>query len=168
MSSSHLNFSFCIIKTKQNHHHHASTPPPPDPHCPRSITVVLHLTIDMGWIAWLRKKYIYIFFQRWDGEDSWTRESCIVDTMAADALAMQEALYWPRSHRLFWPRTFKLNSFWSYYSDVIMGAMASQITSLAIVYSTVYSGADQRKHQSSGSLAFVRGIHRWIPRTKGQ
>ena len=42
-----------------------------------------------------------------------------------------------------------------------MGAMASQITSLRIVYSTVYSGADQRKHQSSMSLAFVRGIHLW-------
>ena len=41
-----------------------------------------------------------------------------------------------------------------------MGAMASQITSLAIVYSTVYSGADQRKHQSAASLAFVWGIHR--------
>ena len=36
-----------------------------------------------------------------------------------------------------------------------MGAMASQITSLTIVYSTVYSGEDQRKHQSSASLAFV-------------
>ena len=35
-----------------------------------------------------------------------------------------------------------------------MGVMASQITSLTIVYSTVYSGADQRKHQSSASLAF--------------
>ena len=34
------------------------------------------------------------------------------------------------------------------------------VTSIAIVYSTVYSGADQRKHQSSASLAFVRGIHR--------
>ena len=45
-------------------------------------------------------------------------------------------------------------------SDVIMGAIASQNTSLAIVYSTVYSDADQRKHQSSASLAFVRGIHR--------
>ena len=44
--------------------------------------------------------------------------------------------------------------------DVIMGTIASQITSLAIVYSTVHSGADQRKHQSSASLAFVRGIHR--------
>ena len=42
-----------------------------------------------------------------------------------------------------------------------MGAMASQITSLTIVYSTVYSGAHQRKHQSSASLAFVRGTHRW-------
>ena len=47
-----------------------------------------------------------------------------------------------------------------HYSDVIMGAMASQITSLTIFYSTVYSGADQRKHQSSASLAFMRGIHR--------
>ena len=42
-----------------------------------------------------------------------------------------------------------------------MISMASQITSLAIVYSTVNWGADQRKHQSSTSLAFVRGIHRW-------
>ena len=49
----------------------------------------------------------------------------------------------------------------SHYSDVIMSAMASPITSLAIVYSTVYSGADQRKHQRSASLAFLRGIHRW-------
>ena len=47
-----------------------------------------------------------------------------------------------------------------HYNDVIKGAVASQITSLAIVYSTVDSDADQRKHQSSASLAFVRGIHR--------
>ena len=44
--------------------------------------------------------------------------------------------------------------------DVTMDPMASQITSLMIVYSTVHSGADQRKHQSSASLAFARGIHR--------
>ena len=43
------------------------------------------------------------------------------------------------------------------YNNVIMSAMASQITSLTIVYSTVCSGGDQRKHQSSASLAFVRG-----------
>ena len=41
-----------------------------------------------------------------------------------------------------------------------MGAMASQITSFTIVYSTVYSDANQRKHQSSSSLVFVRGNHR--------
>ena len=48
----------------------------------------------------------------------------------------------------------------AHYNDIIMGAIASQITSLTIVYSTVYSDADQRKHQSSASLAFVWGIHR--------
>ena len=47
-----------------------------------------------------------------------------------------------------------------HYTDVTMSPMASQITSHGIVYSTVYSGADQRKHQSSASLAFVRRIHR--------
>ena len=57
-----------------------------------------------------------------------------------------------------------------HYDDVTIGKIASQITSLTIVYSTVYSDADQRKHQSSASLAFVRGLHRdrWIPRTTGQ
>ena len=49
-----------------------------------------------------------------------------------------------------------------------MSGMASQITSLTIAYLTFYSGVDHRKHQSSASLAFVRGIHRWLPCTKGQ
>ena len=48
-----------------------------------------------------------------------------------------------------------------HYNGVIMSAIAAQITSLMIVYSRVYSGVDQRKHQSSASLAFARGIHRW-------
>ena len=47
-----------------------------------------------------------------------------------------------------------------HYNDVIMSKIASQITCLTIVYSTVYPGADHKKHQSSASLAFVRGIHR--------
>ena len=47
-----------------------------------------------------------------------------------------------------------------HYDDVIMGAIASQIASLTIVYSTVYSDADHTKHQSSASLAFGRGFHR--------
>ena len=50
-----------------------------------------------------------------------------------------------------------------------MGTIASHLTSLTIVYSAVYSGADQRKHQNSTSMAYERGNHRWpvIPRTKG-
>ena len=48
-----------------------------------------------------------------------------------------------------------------YHYGCIMMAMASQITGGPIVYSTICSGADQRKHQSSAWLAFVRGIHRW-------
>ena len=49
----------------------------------------------------------------------------------------------------------------THYNNVIKGAMSSQITSLTIVYSTGYSGADQWKHQSSASLVFRRRIHRW-------
>ena len=48
----------------------------------------------------------------------------------------------------------------SHYTNAILGTIASQITSLTIVYSIVYSDADQRKHQSSASLAFMWGIHR--------
>ena len=67
-----------------------------------------------------------------------------------------------------WDPTESYNT--THYDDVRMGAIASQITSLAIVYSAFYSGVDQRKRQSSASLAFVWGIHRdrWILRTKGQ
>ena len=49
---------------------------------------------------------------------------------------------------------------WYHYNDVLMGAIAPLITSLTIVYWTAYSEADQRKHQSPASLAFVWGIHR--------
>ena len=54
----------------------------------------------------------------------------------------------------------------SHYSDVIMSAMASQITDVSMVCSSVCSSAGQRKHQSPAALAFVKGIHRWIPLTK--
>ena len=63
-----------------------------------------------------------------------------------------------------WSKLVQNMRTWSvhhHYSDVIMSAMASQITSVPEVWSTVCSGADQRKSQSSASLAFVRGIHRW-------
>ena len=59
-------------------------------------------------------------------------------------------------------------AYWLHYADLIMSVMASQITSLMSVHSTVYSGAGQRKHQSSASRAFVRGIHGWPSMTSNQ
>ena len=56
---------------------------------------------------------------------------------------------------------WKRSTFCLHYSDIIMSVMASQINSISIIYSIVCWGADQRKHQSSASLAFVRGIHQW-------
>ena len=64
---------------------------------------------------------------------------------------------WQKSY-MFYPLLLDITDM--HYDDIIMGAMASQITNLTIVYSTIYSDADQRKHQSSASLAFVLGIHR--------
>ena len=49
----------------------------------------------------------------------------------------------------------------THYNDVIISTMASPITSLTDVYSTIHSGTDERKHQSSASLALVRVIHWW-------
>ena len=78
-----------------------------------------------------------------------------------------ERLY---TNNIFWLINQPAYGAYVHYIDITMSTMASQITSLTVVYSTVYSDADQRKHQSSASLAFVWGIHRdrRIPRTKGQ
>ena len=62
-------------------------------------------------------------------------------------------------HKMDW-KSIILHMKPSHYDDVIMTMLASQITSLTVVYSIVYSGVNQRKHQSSASLAFVREIHR--------
>ena len=62
--------------------------------------------------------------------------------------------------RIDWPKVWEI--FKSHYNDVIMSVMASLITSLTIVCLTIYLSGDQRKHQSSASPAFVRGIHRWL------
>ena len=61
-----------------------------------------------------------------------------------------------------WIITCHMNSLGpsQHYDDVIMTMLESQITNLTVVYSIVYSGVHQRKHQSSASLAFVREIHR--------
>ena len=57
-------------------------------------------------------------------------------------------------HQWYW---YNSNNNNNHYDDVIMSTIASQITSLTIVYSTIYSGADQSKHQSPASLAFCVG-----------
>ena len=64
-----------------------------------------------------------------------------------------------------WAKLVKLcpryNKWIFHYNGVMMSAMASQITGASIVYSIVCSGKDQRKHQTSASLTFVRGLYRW-------
>ena len=85
---------------------------------------------------------------------------------------MHDAIYHEADHCMKWPHSANVRISWSrpaedaHYNDVIMDTIASQITSLTIVYSIVYSDADQRKHQSSASLVFVRGINR-DPHTNG-
>ena len=68
------------------------------------------------------------------------------------SIALSHSYHCPRASE-----TLKTESY-HHYTDVIM--MASQISSLTIAYSTIYSGVDQRKHQSSALLTFVPGIHR--------
>ena len=87
-------------------------------------------------------------------------------------LKLISSLWWinPTNSLLIWPQLIQMlceqfadhpHAADTHHDDVIMIAMASQITSLTIVYSTLYLGTDERKHQSSASLAFVKGIHRW-------
>ena len=98
-------------------------------------TILLHIT-DTEWLLWWLPGCHWWRWRRlqWQGQSTWQHfRFC------------ENIQYTQRIH----------------YSNVIMSATASQITFLAIVYSTVYSGVDQRKHRSSTSPAFVRGIHRW-------
>ena len=63
------------------------------------------------------------------------------------------------------PRWVKVSLSFFHCSDVIMSAMASQITSVSIVYSTVCSGEDQRKHQGAAPVALewpVNSPHRGL------
>ena len=78
------------------------------------------------------------------------------------SLKSVKTLHWAKA-RWFWLLSKRLrftSTSAKHFNDVIMGSIASQITSLTVVYSIVYWVTDQRKHQSSASLAFVWGIHR--------
>ena len=81
-----------------------------------------------------------------------------------------EVGYFELYHTLNMDQKRKVAVVLNHYNEVIMGAMASEITSLEIVYPTVYSRTYQTKHQRYPSLAFMRELtgDRAIPRTKGQ
>ena len=93
----------------------------------------------------------------WLGEKAgyWTRNICMqLSTSNIYQHVIYSFIFNTRLYVICGPFTWKLH-----YCDVIMSAMASQITGFPIVCSTVCSGADQRKPRSSASLTFVRGIH---------
>ena len=75
-----------------------------------------------------------------------------MNTMTADVLLIQ-----CKEPQLPW----YCQQFCNHYGDIIMSAMASQITGISIVCSITCSGTDKKTHQSSASLAFVSGIHQW-------
>ena len=108
---------------------------------PRAISLSLLLPIFMSVNMWtsIYITYMYSIVALWESKDIPRRDL---------------ALYL-RVLRLYCCYIIRYH-----YSDVIVNAMASQIIGVAIVYWTFCSGADERKHQSSASLAFVRGIHR--------
>ena len=101
---------------------------------------------------------------------SFNPEKYVQDRQQLDEIWKIAMRLYNQTYDCWWAVTQHLTVIGYHYIDVIMTTIASQITSLTFAYSIVYSEADQRKHQSSASLAFVRGIHRyrWIPRTKGQ
>ena len=112
----------------------------------------------------------YIFRKKWILKFKWiaqTRTSNTlryigwdVDGIPQKAVMLQTVSFVAKTRCIINPILGSL--FWElsvHYNDVIMGVTASQITSLTIVYSAVYSDADQRESQRSESLAFVRGIH---------
>ena len=107
--------------------------------------------------------HIVLFTTLWESNDF----IVVTDILATDK---HQAFSTHRTDSAVWMVSLnhmaQFVSYWSryrlyHYSDVITTTVASQMNSLTVVYSIVYSEADQRKHQSSASLVFVRGIHRW-------
>ena len=103
-------------------------------------SVVCSVTTIVG-IAFVRKKLILFHPKQWPRRN-WISE-------------------FNRSHyeflRPLFPKIWlsKSASTYCHYNDVIMAAMASQITSLTFVYSTVYSGTDEKKTQMASNMENV-------------
>ena len=90
----------------------------------------------------------------------WNRTGFICHNEVHDIFREWKCLFLPTRFSSVQNKTVPRHWSLCHYNDVIITTMTSQITSLEVIYSTVYSGADQRKHQSSASLAFASGIHR--------
>ena len=115
----------------------------------------IQIEMSINVVDYNKTKYdIYAFDIFWHKKNN---ESCVIHSQRHALWDHKEILYWLKVTRNI-PSPFQKSL---HYSDDIMGAMTSQITSLTIVYSTVYSGANQRKYQNSAHLAFVRGSQRW-------
>ena len=94
---------------------------------------------------------------KWNFDRNW---NIFIQENAFENVVWKMAAILSRSQCVKLPKPWKSKLTQNHYGDVIMGTMTSQIISLSIGYSTVYSDADQRKHHSPASLAFVWGTHR--------
>ena len=112
-----------------------------------------YMYVSMNWVIILSRHRMSPFWRR---ALSWSN----VDVLSVSANKLQYIVV--ETISFLWNASLNDKVVMIHYGDVLMGTVASQITSLTIVNSTVYSGADQIKHQSSVSLAFVRGIHRGL------
>ena len=140
------------------------------------ITYILSRTLNArgqkGYLGVAGQAIYFNLVSRWPQENYVPYD--VIRPHWVNSLLNGDALWWHK----FWsnvPQVISItngegSAFRFFVIITVMGAIASQITSLSIVYSIFHSGADQRKHQCSVSLAFVWGIHRgrWISRTNGQ
>ena len=114
-------------------------------------------------------KYCYFQYRQIDLNNASGRIKLYSIFIAYGSSLVPRQIYW-NVCTIYWSQMYRIIQdiciqdffhFWvnsGHYINVTMTTMASQITSLTVVYSIVYSGQGQRKHPGSASLAFVRGI----------
>ena len=111
---------------------------------------------DWHWCCWVQLSYCF------KNKDIYIKVQSVQFNCFNQWCSVPSLSYNPYLYRGLFKTSFRhIFVFATHYGDVKMGTVAFQITSLTIVYSTVWSDADERKHQSSVLQAFVRGIHRW-------
>ena len=115
------------------------------------------MTSSCNVVTWYSRYGIDLDLPEYSGVRTRSVLNCCSNVLICDYTFSQSGT----RHEPTLPVSGECDKKWHHYNDVVKSTIASQITSLTIVYSTVYSGAGQRNHQSSALLAFVRGIHRW-------